>query len=110
MRNNIFANSTYRHGAIKDADNVTIDNNTFSTGFAKLYETIGAVGNLKDNKNTTFPSFGFVNQQSNDFHITSSSPIAKAGSPDIPEFARKDKDGVSRPQGTNPATGAYQSK
>lgn len=107
MRNNIFANSTYRNGFIGDADNVTLTNNLFTNGFGELYQTQGTLANLQSSNNVIGDP-QFVNHNGNDFHLSSSSPGIDAGFALIGNSANFDKDGVTRPQGKANDIGAYE--
>lgn len=51
VRNNKFTNSTYRNGLIEDAGNVTLDSNSFSNKFDKLYEGGTGIDNMKETNN-----------------------------------------------------------
>ena len=108
VRNNIFADSTYRNGFIENADNVTLDHNLFSDKFEKLYEVGGKPGNVNASNNTKVGSVGFVNLDGNDFHLTSASSAIDIGSLDIGEYAQIDKDGKQRNQGAGIDIGAYE--
>ncbi|BAZ08717.1 parallel beta-helix repeat-containing protein [Calothrix sp. NIES-4071] len=107
IRNNIFANSTYRNGFIGDTDNVTISQNLFTNGFSELYQKQGALGNLQDSDNI-IGNVEFVNASENDFHLLSSSPAIDAGFKGIGAYADKDKDGIIRPQGRGNDIGAFE--
>ncbi len=107
IRNNIFANSTYRNGFIGDTDNVTITNNLFTNGFSELFQKQGTLTNLQSSNNIT-GNPQFVNQSGNDFHLQSSSPAIDAGFLSIGDYANKDKDGIIRPQGKGNDIGAYE--
>ena len=109
VRNNIFADSTYRNGLIEDAGKVTLDNNLFTDKFEKLYEGGTGIDNLNANNNTKVKSVGFVNSGGNDYHLTSGSPAINTGSSKIGQYAQRDKDGVQRPQGAGVDIGAYES-
>jgi hypothetical protein len=109
VRNNIFADSTYRNGLIEDAGKVTLDNNLFTDKFEKLYEGGTGIDNLNANNNTKVKSVGFVNSGGNDYHLTSGSPAINTGSSQIGQYAQRDKDGVQRPQGAGVDIGAYES-
>ncbi len=105
IRNNIFANSTYRNGFIGHTDNVTLSNNLFTNGFKELYQTQGTLTNLQSSNNITGDA-QFVNPSGNDFHLLASSPSINAGFLGIGAYANKDKDGVTRSQGND--IGAYE--
>ncbi|QLE54721.1 right-handed parallel beta-helix repeat-containing protein [Nostoc sp. TCL26-01] len=109
VRNNIFADSTYRNGYIVDVDNLTIDNNLFTNKFADFYDIGGGLNNLIAFNNTKVPSIGFVNLVGNDFHLTSTSPAINIGSPYISTYLQFDKDGVQRIKsaGASVDVGAY---
>ena len=109
VRNNIFADSTYRNGLIEDAGKVTLDNNLFTDKFEKLYEGGTGIDNLNANNNTKVKSVGFVNSGGNDYHLTSGSAAIDTGSTEIGQYAQRDKDGVQRPQGAGVDIGAYES-
>lgn len=109
VRNNIFADSTYRNGLIEDAGNVTLDRNLFTDKFEKLYEGGTGIDNLSANNNTKVASVGFVNSGGNDYHLASGSPAIDTGSSEIGQYAQRDKDGVQRPQGAGIDIGAYES-
>ncbi|NJM69357.1 MAG: DUF5123 domain-containing protein [Scytonema sp. RU_4_4] len=108
VRNNIFADSTYRNGLIEDAGNVTLDSNLFTSEFEKLYEGGSGIDNLNANNNTEVESVEFVNSNSNDFHLTSTSPAIDIGSSAIDEYAQFDKDGKARNQDAGTDIGAYE--
>ena len=107
IRNNIFANSTYRNGFIGDTDNVTLSQNLFTNGFLELYQTRGTLANLQSSSNITGDA-QFVNQNGNDFHLLSSSPSIDVGFQGIGDYAKIDKDGVTRPLGRGNDIGAYE--
>lgn len=107
IRNNIIANSTYRNGFIGDTDNVTITNNLFTGGKSELYQTLLTLTNLQNSSNITGEP-QFVNSSGNDFHLLSSSPAIDVGFQGISDYAKKDKDGITRPQGTGYDIGAYE--
>ncbi|WP_414582785.1 right-handed parallel beta-helix repeat-containing protein [Scytonema sp. PCC 10023] len=109
LRNNIFADSTYRNGLIEDAGNVTLDNNLFTDKYENLYEGGTGIDNLNANNNTKVASVGFVNSGGNDYHLTSGSAAIDTGSSEIGQYAQRDKDGVERPQGAGVDIGAYES-
>lgn len=109
VRNNIFADSTYRNGLIEDAGNVTLDRNLFTDKYEKLYEGGTGIDNLNANNNTKVASVGFVNPGGNDYRLTSGSAAINAGSSDIGQYAQRDKNGVQRPQGAGVDIGAYES-
>ncbi|KAB8314680.1 DUF5123 domain-containing protein [Tolypothrix campylonemoides VB511288] len=109
VRNNIFADSTYRNGLIEDAGNVTLDRNLFTDKFEKLYEGGTGINNLNANNNIKVASVGFVNPAGNDYHLTSGSAAINTGSSEIGQYAQRDKDGVQRPQGAGVDIGAYES-
>ncbi|MGH7998478.1 MAG: choice-of-anchor Q domain-containing protein [Brasilonema sp.] len=108
VRNNIFADSTYRNGLIEDAGNVTLDNNLFSNKFENLYEGGTGIDNLKANNNAKVQSAGFVNSSGNNFHLTSTSPAIDTGSSAISQYAQYDKDSQARNQGAGTDIGAYE--
>ncbi len=107
VRNNIFADSSYRNGYADNVNNLTLDHNLFTNQFSSLYEGGTAIGNLQASNNTQVPSIGFANSGGNDFHLTSASPALNAGSADIGQYAQLDKDGVQRIQGNTTDIGAY---
>lgn len=107
IRNNIFANSTYRNGFIGDTDNVTISNNLFTNGFSELYQTRGTLSNLQSSDNITGDA-QFINPNGNDFHLLSSSPSIDKAFQGIGDYAKKDKDGIIRPTGQGNDIGAYE--
>ncbi|MEI2580507.1 right-handed parallel beta-helix repeat-containing protein [Scytonema sp. PRP1] len=109
VRNNIFADSTYRNALIEDAGNVTLDRNLFTDKYEKLYEGGTGIDNLNANNNTKVASVGFVNPGGNDYRLTSGSAAINAGSSDIGQYAQRDKNGVQRPQGAGVDIGAYES-
>ena len=109
VRNNIFADSTYRNGLIEDAGNVTLDRNLFTNKYEKLYEGGTGIDNLNANNNTKVASVGFVNPGGNDYRLKSGSAAINAGSSDIGQYAQRDKNGVQRPQGAGVDIGAYES-
>jgi Right handed beta helix region len=110
VRNNIFADSTYRNGSIEDVSNLRMDNNLFTDKYEKLYDGGTGVDNLQENNNNKVQSIGFVNPTNNDFRLTSDSPAVDIGSSDIGEYAKTDKDGVTRNQGNGVDIGAYERK
>lgn len=107
IRNNIFANSTYRNGFIGETDNVTISNNLFTNGFPELYQKNGTLTNLQDSSNIIGDA-QFVNPSGKDFHLKSSSLAVDVGFQGIGDYAQKDKDGIIRPQGRGYDIGAYE--
>ena len=109
VRNNIFANSTYRNGNIKDAKNVTLENNLFTSEFEELYQNGKSTENLKSSNNTKVKSIGFTNPSDNDFHLTSKSAAIDYGSK-IDSDVKYDKDGEKRNQGKKIDAGAYELK
>jgi hypothetical protein len=110
VRNNIFADSTYRNGALEDVSNLTMDNNLFTNQFEQLYEGGTGLDNLKADNNDLVESVGFVNPDSNDFRLSSNSSAIDAGSSDIAEYAKVDMEGVTRAQGQGVDAGAYELK
>ena len=109
VRNNIFANSTYRNGNIQDAKNVTLENNLFTSEFEELYQNGKSTENLKSSDNTKVKSIGFTNPSDNDFHLTSKSAAIDYGSK-IDSDIKYDKDGEKRNQGKKIDAGAYELK
>ncbi|MDF5728910.1 MAG: right-handed parallel beta-helix repeat-containing protein [Rhizonema sp. PD38] len=107
VRNNIFADSSYRNGYADNVNNLTLDHNLSTNQFGKFYEGGTAIGNLQASNNTLVPSIGFANSGGNDFHLSSGSPALNAGSANIPQYAQLDKDGVQRIQGNTTDIGAY---
>lgn len=107
VRNNIFADSSYRNAYADNVNNLTMDHNLFTNQFSNLYEGGTAIGNLQASNNTAVASIGFVNSGGNDFHLSSGSPALNAGSADIAQYAQLDKDGVQRIQGSTTDIGAY---
>jgi len=108
VRNNIFADSSYRNGFMEDVDNLTLDHNLFTDKFEKLYDVGSGLGNLKASNNSKVGSVGFVNLDGKNFHLTSASSAIDTGSPDIGEYAHIDKDGKQRKQGAGVDIGAYE--
>lgn len=107
VRNNIFANNSFRNGLIENAYNLTLDHNLYTDTF-DLYQTGNAVNNLNANNNTKVSSVGFANLNNNDFHLTSGSPAIDTGSSSISQYAQRDKDGKQRPTGAGTDIGAYE--
>jgi Right handed beta helix region len=108
VRNNIFANNTYRHGFIKEANNLTVNHNLFSDKFTNLYDSGSGITNLKAFDNTKVKSVGFANLDGNDFHLGSGSPGIDIGSSEIGQYAQLDKDGKQRNKGAGTDVGAYE--
>ncbi|MDJ0701719.1 MAG: right-handed parallel beta-helix repeat-containing protein [Leptolyngbyaceae cyanobacterium MO_188.B28] len=108
LRNNIFANSTGRNGLIADVNNLTLDHNLFTDGFKQLYVRGDRLSNLQTGNNLKAQSVGFVDSGAGDFHLTASSPAVDQASRKIGAYARRDKDGKQRPQGTGFDFGAYE--
>ncbi|MFB2773495.1 right-handed parallel beta-helix repeat-containing protein [Pelatocladus sp. BLCC-F211] len=108
VRNNIFANSSYRNGFVEDADNVTLDHNLFTNKFAKGYETGNGVNNLKAENNTQADSIGFADLNGKNFQLTSNSPAIDTGSAEIGDYAKLDYDAKQRGQGQGTDIGAYE--
>ncbi|MDF5731379.1 MAG: right-handed parallel beta-helix repeat-containing protein [Rhizonema sp. PD38] len=107
VRNNIFADSSYRNGYADYVNNLTFDHNLFTNQFSNLYEGGTTIGNLQASDNNMVPSIGFVNASGDDFHLSSSSPALGAGSTDIDQYAQLDKDSLPRIQGNTTDIGAY---
>ena len=108
IRNNIFADSTYRNGYIEYAKNVTLENNLFTDRFNDLYEGGKHITNLRSSNNTEVQSIGFNSPSSHDFHLTPASVAVDNGfniDPDV----NFDKDGKQRNQGKAIDLGAYES-
>ncbi|MCP6761707.1 MAG: right-handed parallel beta-helix repeat-containing protein [Fischerella sp. CENA71] len=108
VRNNIFANSSYRNGFVEDADNVTLDHNLFTNKFAKVYETGNGVNNLKAENNTQADSIGFADLNGKNFKLTANSPAIDTGSAEIGDYAKLDYDAKQRGQGKGTDIGAYE--
>ncbi len=108
VRNNIFADSSYRNGFIEDIDNVTLDNNLFTNKFPNIYETGNGVNNLKAENNTQADSIGFADSNAKNFQLTANSPAIDTGSAAIGEYAKLDYDGKQRGQGKGTDIGAYE--
>lgn len=108
IRNNIFADSTYRNGFIQDVNNLILDHNLFTDKFTNLYEGGNGVGNLTAWNNIKVRSVAFVNLDDNNFHLTSASAAIDTGSSEIGTYAQLDKDGVRRNHGTGTDIGAYE--
>ena len=108
VRNNIFADSSYRHGVIADVDNLRLDHNLFTDGFNQLYSNEGGLGNLITGNNIKTPSVGFVNVAENNFHLTAASAAIDMASQQVGGYALFDPNGVRRNQGIGPDIGAYE--
>ncbi|KOP25299.1 hypothetical protein AMR41_18030 [Hapalosiphon sp. MRB220] len=108
VRNNIFANSSFRNGFVEDVDSVTLDHNLFTNKFAKAYETGNGVNNLKAENNTQAESIGFADLNGKNFQLTSDSPAIDTGSAEIGDYAKLDYDGKQRGQGKGTDIGAYE--
>ncbi len=114
VRNNIFANSTFQNGFIKEANDLVLDNNLFTNGYNVLYEGGTGLNNLTQTNNTQVASIGFVDLQANDYHLSSTSAAIDIGSALIPNYASIDKDGIQRDEDGNgdgtgePDIGAYE--
>ncbi|NDJ25737.1 DUF5123 domain-containing protein [Nostoc sp. B(2019)] len=108
VRNNIFADSTYRNGYIQDVKNLTWDHNLFTDKFASLYEGGSGVENSTVWNNTKVRSIGFVNLNGNDFRLASGSLAIDVGSSELAVYAKFDKNGVQRNRGTGIDIGAYE--
>ncbi|WP_315789598.1 choice-of-anchor Q domain-containing protein [Fischerella sp. JS2] len=108
VRNNIFANSSFRNGLVEDAENVTLDHNLFTNKFAKAYETGNGVSNLQAENNTQADSVGFADLAGNNFNLTANSPAIDTGSAAITDYAKLDHNGKQRGQGKGVDIGAYE--
>ncbi|WGV28019.1 right-handed parallel beta-helix repeat-containing protein [Halotia branconii] len=107
VRNNILANNTYRNAFFANANNLTLDHNLFTDKFVNIYETGNEIKNLSHWNNTKVASIGFVNLNSNNFHLTSNSPAIDIGSFEIGKYAQLDKDGRLRNRNNGTDVGAY---
>ncbi|PMB33891.1 DUF5123 domain-containing protein [Fischerella thermalis CCMEE 5319] len=108
VRNNIFANSSFRNGLVEDAENVTLDHNLFTNKFEKAYETGNGVSNLQAENNTQTDSVGFADLEGNNFNLTADSPAIDTGSAAIADYAKLDYNGKQRGQGKGVDIGAYE--
>ncbi len=114
VRNNIFANSTFQNGFIKEANDLVLDNNLFTNGYNVLYEGGTGLNDLVETNNSQVASIGFVDLQANDYHLSSTSAAIDIGSALIPNYASIDKDGIQRDRDGNgdgnpePDIGAYE--
>ncbi|PLZ88829.1 DUF5123 domain-containing protein [Fischerella muscicola CCMEE 5323] len=108
VRNNIFANSSFRNGFVEDAENVTLDHNLFTNKFEKAYEIGNGVSNLQDENNTQTDSVGFADLEGNNFNLTADSPAIDTGSAAIADYAKLDYNGKQRGQGKGVDIGAYE--
>jgi Right handed beta helix region len=108
VRNNIFADSTYRNGYIQDVKSLRWDHNLFTNKFANLYEGGSRIENSTVWNNTKVQSIGFVNLNKNDFRLASGSLAIDIGSSELGVYAQFDKDGVQRNKGSGIDIGAYE--
>ena len=108
VRNNIFADATYRNGLIEDANNVVLDNNLFTNDFNQLYEGGSGLIHFVETNNIEVETVGFFDLAGNDYHLSSDSTAINIGSDVIPDYALFDKDGVQRNQDDAPDIGAYE--
>ncbi|NJL35556.1 MAG: DUF5123 domain-containing protein [Leptolyngbyaceae cyanobacterium SM1_4_3] len=108
VRDNIFADSTYRNGAIEDANNVTLENNLFTDDFESLYEGSSGLTNFTKANNLQVDSAGFVDPAANNYRLTADSAAVDAGSGAIPVSITTDKDGNPRRVGAAVDIGAFE--
>ncbi|MEO1427561.1 MAG: right-handed parallel beta-helix repeat-containing protein [Cyanobacteria bacterium J06633_8] len=108
LRNNIFADSGYRHGFIEDAEDVVLDNNLFTDGTNKLFETGDGAKNIQETNNFEVKSVGFSDAEAKDYHLTSNSPAVDAGTNVIPEYLKSDADSKQRKIGKAVDVGSFE--
>ncbi|WP_460205171.1 choice-of-anchor Q domain-containing protein [Scytonema sp. NUACC21] len=108
VRNNIFADSSYRNGSLEDVNNLTLDSNLFTDKFDKLYDGGNGLDNFTNTNNQKVGSIGFVNQDGKDFRLSSGSAAIDSGSENIGDYAKFDMEGVERNQGDGADIGAYE--
>ncbi|MEO0686087.1 MAG: right-handed parallel beta-helix repeat-containing protein, partial [Cyanobacteria bacterium J06649_11] len=114
VRNNIFADSIFQNGFIKEANDLVLDNNLFTDDFTAFYEGGTGLNNLVESNNTQVASIGFVDSQTNNYRLSSTSAAIDIGSDLIPNYASIDKDGIQRDKdgdgdgNAEPDVGAYE--
>ena len=119
VRNNIFADATFRNGFIQYANDIVLNKNLFTNGFNQLYEGGNELNNFVETNNTQVASIDFVNAQNvvlkdKDFRLSSTSAAIDIGSSLIPDYASIDKDGILRNKdgdgdgALEPDVGAYE--
>lgn len=108
LRNNIFADTTYKNGRIGGTGTtVRLENNLITNGDPDLYEAAGGNPSVTVVGTVRAASAGFVNPGANDFHLTASAAAKDKGSSNVGK-ATTDVDGVTRPQGARPDMGAFE--
>jgi len=114
VRNNIFAENSFRNVYVEDASNVTLDNNLFINTDENedkteiLYDGGERVANLNVFDNELAESVDFVNSEGNNYRLTSTSPAINIGSPSIGDYIKFDKDENQRLSGAGIDVGAYE--
>ena len=108
LRNNIFANPSYRNGFIEDAKDVILDNNLFTDSVDKMFEEGSGVENIKETNNLQVKSVGFSDSKANDYHLNSDSPAVDTGTNKIPSYLTTDKDGKQRKIGKAVDIGTFE--
>jgi hypothetical protein len=112
-RNNIFADSTYRHGYLQSLDYVIVNDNIFASPFLKEpYENKGGIGlNFWFRGNKTTLSANFVDLENNNFRLQNISPAVDFGV-DFTHWLKNpiqtDLDGNIRKIGLRIDAGAYE--
>ena len=108
VRDNIFANSTYRNGLVEDADGLVIDNNLFTDSFGLIYQTGSGLTNLIEANNRQVDSVRFSNQAAKDYRLTAESAAVDAGSNALPQNVVTDNIGNPRRRGAAIDIGAFE--
>lgn len=108
LRNNIFADAGYRNGFIEDAEDIVLDNNLFTDGAEKLFETGDGTKNIEETNNLEVKSVGFSDAKAKDYHLTSDSPAVDAGTNGIPEYLKGDADSKQRKIGKAVDMGSFE--
>lgn len=107
IRNNVFADSSYRNGYIEKASNVTLDHNVFTDDFKELYYKDSST-KVQGSQNTAVASVGFVNVAKKDFRLAKSSAAIDKGSVQIGSYAQSALNGVQRSTGGGVDAGAFE--